>query len=694
MLMSKKKTKKRKLFFSLIIGLAFLFSTYSISLTNFQIISEKKDCRAEEQRRGSGFKVTKNIASANVGEEYIIKPMIEGLVGLSGKLLSWSMKLLDYTISPDRFNESLFGKKGIEGINQGWTVLRDFLNIFFILMLLLVALGTILGVQKFSDKKVIFSIIAAAILINFSKVIALVIIDISQLGMTFFSSLIHSSNQEFTTEILKQIKMQKVFQGDVTEFFANSIMSIVFMVIMAFVVGVIAVALLVRLVAFYVLIILSPLAMFGIALPGTALTGMKNDWFTKIMKWAFFGPIMLFFLWLAFVVLNAIVGASGWEEYVAGASKNSSLLSLLVPYLAAIYLLTYGFDMAMKNSIGLANKIVGWGNKKLNDTISKAGSGAKNAAFFPVKSIAKSNKVGGYLSGIRNRKYSPLKTKEEREKKNKERREEWEAKGRGKSKVEEYERKQAKKMLKDWEDGGGLDSKKGDKIDKKGSSVERKAKALYDAKNKKFNKADDFKRAIDSSGGDKVLEAEIRKEAKKENLHAMMEYDIQEADKILGRGNQKTILAATKSNATLKMAIDAENERLDALGKTKLSDAEKIDYLIGTGKYDTAGSRFGDSDGKKHTGGFAGSGGRNITAIIKKNAYVEKLDSMSNKDITAQGVGLFRKDVSGGESETTIYLKTNIGPGKRFKNQYVLNKAFSKENANKQAVARNNGIIT
>jgi hypothetical protein len=60
-------------------------------------------------------------------------------------------------------------------------------------------------------------------------------------------------------------------------------------------IGILAVTMVIRLVAFWVLVILSPMVMFGLSLPGTSIGSLTKKWFEKMVSWAFFGPLMMFF---------------------------------------------------------------------------------------------------------------------------------------------------------------------------------------------------------------------------------------------------------------------------------------------------------------------------------------------------------------------------------------------------------------
>ncbi|MDP1709797.1 MAG: hypothetical protein Q8L21_02835, partial [Candidatus Komeilibacteria bacterium] len=71
-------------------------------------------------------------------------------------------------------------------VNIGWVMVRDISNMFFVVILLLIAFGTILGIEQYEWKKLLIKFVFAAILVNFSRVIAALIIDAAQVVMITF----------------------------------------------------------------------------------------------------------------------------------------------------------------------------------------------------------------------------------------------------------------------------------------------------------------------------------------------------------------------------------------------------------------------------------------------------------------------------------------------------------------------------
>lgn len=79
-------------------------------------------------------------------------------------------------------------------IDIGWGISRDIANMFFILILLIIALATILGVESYGAKTLLFRVIMVALLINFSLVFGFLIIDFTNvLSGGFYQAIIGSS---------------------------------------------------------------------------------------------------------------------------------------------------------------------------------------------------------------------------------------------------------------------------------------------------------------------------------------------------------------------------------------------------------------------------------------------------------------------------------------------------------------------
>jgi hypothetical protein len=89
---------------------------------------------------------------------------------LAGKLLIQEMEIVIFLSGYNNFIRNTY-------VSQGWIVLRDLVNMFFVLGLLFIAFITVLRIERQPWNKLLGKLLLMAILVNFSKTICGVIID-------------------------------------------------------------------------------------------------------------------------------------------------------------------------------------------------------------------------------------------------------------------------------------------------------------------------------------------------------------------------------------------------------------------------------------------------------------------------------------------------------------------------------------
>ncbi len=100
-------------------------------------------------------------------------------------------------------------------IKAGWDISRNVANLFFILILLAIAISTILRVQSHNTKALLPKLIVVALLINFSLTMGYVIIDAANiLGLQFYNAITNNGNVSVTTKIMESTKLQNLFNID------------------------------------------------------------------------------------------------------------------------------------------------------------------------------------------------------------------------------------------------------------------------------------------------------------------------------------------------------------------------------------------------------------------------------------------------------------------------------------------------
>jgi len=321
--------KQKKLVFSLILIL--LISSLGV------FVFGAKDAQAVDLGIVDGLK-------AVLGEILI------AIQELIGKIIVWFVGIATGLLHYKSLQNSSI-------VELGWKTLRDLVNMFFVLALLIIALATILRVETYGMKSLLPKLIGIALLINFSLVMAGAVIDFSGVLTNFFlenesnffmdiadsmglPKIMVSSTQDGITDRYKCIEGLEIravvaesnacppgttaselpvnktdwskIQGDrYWKVILALFLSIIFTTIAAFVFGALAFLLLIRLIIIWFLLILVPLAAFFWILPATK--GMATQWLNNFIKWVFFAPAVTFFIWLS---------VKSWTQFI---TKQASL---------------------------------------------------------------------------------------------------------------------------------------------------------------------------------------------------------------------------------------------------------------------------------------------------------------------------------------------------------------------------------
>ncbi len=194
-------------------------------------------------------------------------------------------------------------------VNLGWTVIRDITNMFYIVILLVIAFATILGVEGYEWRQLLPKLVGSAILVNFSRTICGFLIDGSQVIMITFLNAMSATIGGNVINAFKLPSFEKFHSAVDPNSFASpgilvsSIVALIFSALVMAVVGAYVFILLARLIRLWVLIVLSPLVFVLRVLPSTA--GFVSEWWTQLTDDLVTGPVLVFFLWLSLIVVGS-----------------------------------------------------------------------------------------------------------------------------------------------------------------------------------------------------------------------------------------------------------------------------------------------------------------------------------------------------------------------------------------------------
>jgi hypothetical protein len=323
------------------------------------------------------------------------------------QFVSMGAQTLDFTLNP-----GLYSFTSNNMIVQGWTVVRDVCNLFFLLVLLFIAICTILKIEKYHAKKTLLMLIIMALLINFSKPIAIFIFDGSQLSMNFFlsqmgptgtgqtTSTIVAKSSQIADLVYNSLPKSNIGASDTS---LNIAVSYLFGVVFLFMLGVAffvtALMLIIRIVIIMLLIIVSPFAFFAAIIPD--FSKMSSQWWSSLFEYSYYGPAAAFFLLLATKLEDALPhltnNAGGGVQYTA--QNFSTTVNNITHYLTVIVFLYASIFMAKKFGGGAGAAVVGNANKfmKWGAGMTKGGgmwgAGARGVAWG-----AKTTGVSGAVS--------------------------------------------------------------------------------------------------------------------------------------------------------------------------------------------------------------------------------------------------------------------------------------------------------
>ncbi len=356
----------------------------------------------QEARAAAGLSVNASEPKVDVVPNCVFATMFK--VGATGTFLGCVAQLFDMLFS---LTSALFGLAGIffdnmfaYSINddsyrstfvlEGWGLVRDIVNMFFIFVLLYVAFTTILGVgggHGSGPKDMIVKVVIIGLLINFSLFATQIIIDTSNiLARVFYNSQtisvtkdgkavdtdsgkpipmsevivskvnpqkliseglgkvgkINKSNSETTVMTTQQLTETNDGAGvyilvTVLAIAINVIGFIVFLTV-----GLLFVA---RVIGLWLAMILVPFAFFSYTVPAMAdmeMVGYKK-WWSETIKMAFLAPVFMFFMYMIikFVSLESLVPVN---------SENGAafILATIVPFIFIMVLLWQAKSIASK----------------------------------------------------------------------------------------------------------------------------------------------------------------------------------------------------------------------------------------------------------------------------------------------------------------------------------------------------------
>jgi|GEM_PF-2620882 len=278
---------------------------------------------------------------------------------------------LIWSIQPSSYGGYTENNKGVVVI---WRIMRDFVNIILVIAMIVMAIATILGIEKYSWKNVLWKIAVVALLVNFSLVIVGMIVDLFNYFTVYF---LNSTKLLASNSTLGRLFP---FQGPsfsfwniLRDFTAWLIKNVIILFAWLFtIIALLAaiIAMIIRAIVIMFLAAISPLAFSAWIFPDTEK--WWKVWWDNFLKWASFGLIFAIALYAGVTIL----------QYTSVNTSNLTLGQDIITTLMAALFLIVGLVFSMqagtaasKFTLAQAGKASGaitkWTARKTNEGITR-----------------------------------------------------------------------------------------------------------------------------------------------------------------------------------------------------------------------------------------------------------------------------------------------------------------------------------
>lgn len=383
-----------------------------------------------------------------VGEAGIDILPVCGIFSKEGSIAGCGVQLLYYMVFiptsymfglAGKFFDATFGysvqdssyKTGF--VTEGWGIVRDFCNIFFIFILIYAAFGMILGIHSIKTKEIVINTILIGLLINFSLFACQMMIDSSNiLARVFYNSeairitidksggtVTHGGVNLYDTTmgelplsaaIVNKIEPQSLIINanrtriaddtntdssiaskdtniGVAGYFLVIFLAIIVNIVGSLVFLSIGIIFVSRVIGLWFAMIFAPFAFFSYTVPqmqGIAMIGWKK-WWPDTLGMCFLAPLFMFFMYLILVFLE-----KGFVSLFEASNGPNFTLSIVIPFAFIMILLMTAKKLAQTYSGEMGKMVTG--------AVTSAGAMALGGAALSAAFIGR-NTIGGLLKG-------------------------------------------------------------------------------------------------------------------------------------------------------------------------------------------------------------------------------------------------------------------------------------------------------
>lgn len=315
----------------------------------------------------------------------VIGGILSGINSALGSILLLIINALIYVAGYQEFLDNPV-------VQTGWKMVRDLCNMFFVVVLLIIAFSSIVPVSDKYNKKLLPKMILMAVLINYSKTICGLLIDVSQVVMlTFVNAFQQAAGGNFT-ELLGISEIVRIADGSDAisgwSVIAAYVFGTIYLLIAIVTVVAILAMLIVRIVMIWIYVVISPAAYLLNSFPQGQSYSKK--WWSEFTSNLISGPVLAFFLWLSLASLTNMSLTGGNDTEIAGrfsssygGSKAMNVVSLS-KFAISIAMLMGGLKIASSLG-GVGGSIAGKAIARINEGRVKATKKIREKTVDPMK---------------------------------------------------------------------------------------------------------------------------------------------------------------------------------------------------------------------------------------------------------------------------------------------------------------------
>ena len=236
-----------------------------------------------------------------------------------------------------------FGRLYITGtgetIDALWSTVRDIFNLTFIFGLVYIGFKMILDSSDSSARKMLVSLIGAALLVNFSLFITKFIVDFSNIAATQVYNAFETTGSgplSITNGFMTIMGINSILDYKYTAggSFAYVLGVLLIFCTLAYVFLAGAIMIIIRFVVLNIYMVFSPFMFLGWVFP--ALQSYSRDYWSGFLRQAFFAPAFVFMLYLSYMVASTFPVQRNLGLMFNPNASTITDVSSMIPYFAMV----------------------------------------------------------------------------------------------------------------------------------------------------------------------------------------------------------------------------------------------------------------------------------------------------------------------------------------------------------------------